>query len=169
MRRMLMAVAAAIMMSSAAMAQKNDSLKVKKLDKTEMIQKRTEMLVKKYGLDEEQSKKLQELNTKYADSLRFAMPMRSDRRAEAFKRSADNIRKVKRDSISGTPEKMAERQKPQMNRGRRVMTGAMKNYNAELKTIMTEEQYQKYTEDMQKQPERGGARGNGPRQSRNNQ
>ena len=66
MKQLLMTIVAAVMFSSAAMAQ--DQEKGKK--KEEMAKHRTEKMVKDYDLNESQAAKLLELNTKYADKMR---------------------------------------------------------------------------------------------------
>lgn len=161
MKRTIIAMAAAIMMSSAAMAQNRDSVKLKKFDKSEMIKKRTEAVAQRYGLDAEQSAKLLELNTQYADSLRPRMPQRFDRRNGNMVRRDGNGKQVKRDSTAKSPRNMPEGQREKMRGQRNDMRGTMNNYNAQLKTIMTEEQYQKYTEDLQKRMNNNGSRGSG--------
>lgn len=159
-----MALAAAIMMSSAAMAQTKDSVKVRKFDKTEMAKKRTAMTVKRYGLNSEQAAKLLELNTQYADSMNMGMAHPGARNMQRFARTNDRrMATAKRDSMTKVPMKKAEGSMKKMEGSMRMVKGqpvksrdfrsnaakVMESYNAKLKEIMTEEQYKKYTEDMQ--------------------
>lgn len=65
MKKIMMTMAAALIMTSAAMAQNENKDNTTKLSRTERIQKRTDATVKRYNLNEEQAKKLLELNTKY--------------------------------------------------------------------------------------------------------
>ena len=51
-----------------------------------------------------------------------------------------------------------------MPAGDRMKTNAMKRYDEKLKGIMTSEQYQKYTEDMNKRMQRQARPRNGMRQ-----
>lgn len=159
MKRFIMAVVAAMVMGSAVMAQSNNGNGAKKaMDKTEMTKKRTEGIAKRYGLDEQQTKKLLELNTKYADSLRVGMGARGNRgMAQVGRQGGGRPQGVVKDSTAR--KRMPGRTLGEKNGARRMeMSGAMKNYNNQLKAIMTSEQYRKYTEDMQKRPERGGDR-----------
>ena len=65
MKRIIMTLAAAVLISSTVLAQeKNDNRK------QEMIKHRTERTVKEYNLNDKQAKELLELNTKYADMMR---------------------------------------------------------------------------------------------------
>ena len=69
MKKMIMALVAAMMMSANAMAQDNDQQVRrgrKPMDQKEMIQRRTDETVKAYGLNDEQAAKLLDLNTRYA-------------------------------------------------------------------------------------------------------
>ena len=66
MKKMMMTMIAAVLMSSAAFAQeeKKCECKCKQPDKTEMVKHRTDRVVKKYGLNDQQAASLLELNTK---------------------------------------------------------------------------------------------------------
>ena len=64
MKRMMMAMIAAVMFTSVAMAQdKQGKRPERKMDKAEMVKFRTDRMVKEYGLDDAQAQKLLELNT----------------------------------------------------------------------------------------------------------
>ena len=66
MKQMIIAIAVAVIFSSAAMAQNQE----KGIKKEEMVKHRTEKMVKDYDLNDKQAAKLLELNTKYADKMR---------------------------------------------------------------------------------------------------
>ena len=139
MKRMMMALAVSLMMTTAVMAQDNQSNgkigKMRMMDPTEMIQKRTDATVKKYGLDETQAKKLLELNTKYASKMGPRMGRPGGRRPDA-----NNAR----------PE-LTDEQKAQMKERRQKMEEQMNAYNTELQGILTADQYKSYQADQQKQ------------------
>lgn len=152
MRKIVMTLAAALTLSATAMAQevKKDTCK-QAADRTVMIQKRTEATAKRYGLDEEQTKKLLELNTKYDGKVAGLMmrgdfrPMRGDMQARKHGMVMDSSMMKQRlapDSV------MRKRMNPAAGK-RMNMAKSMKEYNEELRGIMTEEQYQKYEQDMQ--------------------
>ena len=142
MKRMILAVSAAIMMGSVAMAQDENQQRKgrgdRKFDQTEMVKRRTDNAVSKYKLNEEQAKKLLELNTKYAKDMAPRMRPGGPRGGERRKPQGDK-----------RPE-MTEEQKAKMEEGRKQMEERMKAYNNELKTILTEAQFKSYSADMEK-------------------
>ena len=71
MKKTIVAIAAAVMMSANLMAQddQKQDQQPQQPDKTEMIKQHTDQMVKDYGLNEEQADKLLALNTEYADKL----------------------------------------------------------------------------------------------------
>mgnify|MGYP002626982802 CR=1 FL=1 len=72
MKKLMMTMIAAVMMSSAAFAQDNQKeckCSEKKADNTEMVKHRTDKMVKKYGLNDQQAAQLLEVNTKYSDKM----------------------------------------------------------------------------------------------------
>lgn len=163
MKKILLTMAAAIMLSTTVFAQDdNREQRRPRMDKSEMIQKRTERTAKQYGLNEEQAKKLQALNEKYSDTMFMGMAPRGDRRPDGpgMRRGGDRRPDGPRMG-QGEP-----RQRPEMNdslraefkKRREEMQQKMEAYNAELKSIMTEEQFKAYQEDMQKRQRRGGNR-----------
>lgn len=158
MKRMIMAFAALVMMSSAAMAQKNDTTKAARPDRTEIIKKRTEAVALRYGLNEEQKAKLLELNTKYDGRMRMGAPGRGDRRMRPVMREPMKKADIKGDSVAGRPAKADGGKNMKRPVPRKPMANGMQQYDEELKTIMTEEQYTKYKADMQKRFERQNVR-----------
>lgn len=148
-----MTLAAALFISSAALAQeKNDNRK------QEMIKHRTERTVKAYGLNDKQAKELLDLNTKYADMMR---PMH--RHGGPGHHGMGGRRPE--------PPKDMNGEKPEPPRGdrkemREKMEKDMKAYDEELQKIMTPEQYKSYKADMEK---RRMERPHGPRGERGRQ
>ena len=149
-----MTLAAALFISSAALAQeKNDNRK------QEMIKHRTERTVKAYGLNDKQAKELLDLNTKYADMMR---PMHRHGRPGHHGMGGRRPE----------PPKDMNGERPELPRGdrkemREKMEKDMKAYDEELQKIMTPEQYKSYKADMEKRRmERPhGPRGESGRQS----
>ena len=148
-----MTLAAALFISSAALAQeKNDNRK------QEMIKHRTERTVTEYGLNDKQAKELLDLNTKYADMMR---PMH--RHGGPGHHGMGGRRPE--------PPKDMNGEKPEPPRGdrkemREKMEKDMKAYDEELQKIMTPEQYKSYKADMEK---RRMERPHGPRGERGRQ
>ena len=153
MKQIIMTLAAALFISSAALAQeKNDNRK------QEMIKHRTERTVKAYGLNDKQAKELLDLNTKYADMMR---PMH--RHGGPGHHGMGGRRPE--------PPKDMNGEKPEPPRGdrkemREKMEKDMKAYDEELQKIMTPEQYKSYKADMEK---RRMERPHGPRGERGRQ
>ena len=70
MKKMILAIAAVITMSANVMAQDDQQQQgpqPRQFDRAEMMKQRTEQVVKDYGLNEEQAKKLLELNNQFAE------------------------------------------------------------------------------------------------------
>lgn len=153
MKQIIMTLAAALFISSAALAQeKNDNRK------QEMIKHRTERTVKAYGLNDKQAKELLDLNTKYADMMR---PMH--RHGGPGHHGMGGRRPE--------PPKDMNGERPEPPRGdrkemREKMEKDMKAYDEELQKIMTPEQYKSYKADMEK---RRMERHHGPRGERGRQ
>jgi len=171
MKRMIMTLTAALVMSCAAMAQTGGNGEKKPADKTEMVRKRTEAVAARYGLNEEQKAKLLELNARYADSIRVGMRVQGGRRMPAGDRMKTNDgRRHIGGHQGGVKDSVAIRRMPagqprKIDAARRMeRAGAMKRYDEKLKGIMTSEQYQKYTEDMNKRMQRQARPRNGMRQ-----
>ena len=157
MKKIIMTMAAAIMISASVTAQDNkqDGQKPeRKYDKTEMVKKRTDDAVKRYGLNDKQAKQLLDLNTKYADKMRG--PHRGPHHHGGMRPPHDGKMDQGKDN-SNRPErpKMTEEQKAQMEKDMKQQGETMKAYDAELQKILTSEQYKKYKEDMQKRGPRG--------------
>lgn len=180
MKKMIMALAAAVMMSSTVLAQDNSKERRRegKADRTEMVKKRTDETVKRYGLNEEQAAKLLDLNTRYAGKMAPRGP-RFDGRQGQGKHNPDSMKQKKQrpqlqEEMEGQPKQeleqgaqQKERRHPGMRRGNNEqMKKEMEAYDAELKQIMTEEQYKAYRADWEKRMKEG-PRGKRPQRQEN--
>lgn len=158
-----MTLIAAMAIGASAMAQDtNDKQERKSFDPKEMIQQRTDETVKKYGLNEEQAAKLLDLNTRYAEKM-GPMMGGGPRGGKGGQRPQTGERPQRQD---GDTVKHQRRARPEMGGNREEMKKNFEAYDAELKTIMTEEQYNAYKKDMQNR--RRGMGGRGPRQHKDN-
>lgn len=151
---MIVTMMAAMLMSTTAMAQETqtEQRQHRKFDKTEMIKHRTDETVSRYKLDDKQAKKLLELNTKYADKIGPRGP-RHGRHGAGRPSMPPKEMKGERPEPPKDNSKMQER--------RKEMEANMKAYDAELKKIMTEDQYKSYQADQKKMREKR----RGPRHS----
>jgi len=167
MKKMILAIAAALMMSVTMTAQENaqeQKPEMKRPDMTEMVKHRTDETVKKYGLNEEQAAKLLELNTKYMGNFGPRRGMRPGGMREGRGRGMrpDSMRQ-NRPRPEGEVKEGEERPaRPEMRGDRPGMRGdregfrkQMEEYNTELQKIMTEEQYKAYQEDQEKRMQQG--------------
>ena len=172
MKRITMALAATIMMSTAALAQNaQGNQPERRFDKTEMVKRQTERMVSEYGLNKEQADKLLQLNTSYADKLPRMRGQRGGRRGGPRPEAGQRNRP---DGNTGATQQanpdQQQRQRPsreQMEERMKEMRANMEAYNGELKQIMTDEQFAKYEANMKQRQERmqrpqgnrGGQRG----------
>ena len=79
MKKLVLTMIAMVTMSLSAMAQ--DTAQVRRqFNPEQMAKMRTDATVQKYGLNEEQAKKLLDLNTRFADKIRPMGPMGGQRR-----------------------------------------------------------------------------------------
>lgn len=148
MKKILFAIIASLTFSIGAMAQeenKENRPERQQLDPAEMAQRRTDGMVKKYGLNDEQAKKLLELNTKFTGMMRPRGDMKRAKRPDGA--APDSTRKARpqRMERKGGRGEMSESMRKQME-----------EYKAGLKTILTEEQFNAYEADMKKGPRRVG-------------
>ena len=156
MKQMIMTLMAAVMVSTAAVAQDNDSNKPSGDNnrKQEMVKHRTDKMVEDYQLNDKQAKKLLELNTAYADKMR--PPHHGHHGPHGMR--GQRPEPPKGDMRGERPEPpKGERQDR-----RKEMMETMKAYDAELQKIMTTEQYEKYKADMQQRHEKGHKGPHGP-------
>lgn len=171
MKKIVLAIVAAITLSATAMAQNENNQRRERRqqpNRTEMLKQRTDEMVKTYGLNEEQAQQLLELNTKYADKM-GAMG--------GFQRGGNDGRRPQMDrrqqrGTQGGDTVQAQPQRPtreNMEERRKEMEQNREAYAAELQKIMTEEQYKTYQADMQKRMQNGPQGRRGQRPHRDNQ
>lgn len=146
MKKMILTCVVATMISASAVAQNQDNQQEKKFDKTEMIQRRTNRMVKEYGLNSDQAAKLLKLNTKYADKM--PMGRRGGRGKGNAQQAGDNQR----------PPQMDESKRSEMKAVREA-------YQAELKSIMSSDQYTQYEQNEKSRRQRGPRGGQGQGES----
>lgn len=144
-----MALAAAVMMSSSVLAQDNkpEVKEARTFDRTEMVKRRTDETVKRYGLNEEQAALLLELNTKHADKM---MPGRRGPRPDGRRGMGREMRQPGQRPDFQRNDSLAREGRPNMRGNREQMQKEMEEYDAEVKKIMTEEQYNAYKADREK-------------------
>ena len=171
MKKSILAIAAALMMSVTMTAQEttteNKQQAPQRPDMTEMVKQRTDETVKKYGLNEEQAAKLLELNTKYMGQMG---PRRGGMRPGGMREGGRGMRPDSMRQMRPRPEcQMGEGQerpaRPEMRGNRPERRGErgdrqgfrqnMEEYNTELQKIMTEEQYKAYRADFEKRMSEG--------------
>ena len=127
-----------------------------------MAKMRTDAMVQKYGLNDDQAKKLLDLNTRYADKLRpMGMGGQRGQRGQGMQGNRNN-RPQRAASDSVRAERRGQGQRGNFGANREEMQKNMEAYNNELKTIMTTEQFEAYQKDEQSR--RQGP--NGPRRER---
>jgi len=166
MKKIIFAIAAAVMMSSTMLAQENGTEtrpERRHADRTEMTKKRTDETVQRYKLNEEQAAKLLELNTRFAGKMG---PRGGQHR---FGRQQGPMTQ-KHDSLKQKPQKEEMKAMPERRMDRRAgfeqMRKNMEAYEAELQKIMTEEQFNAYKADREKRMKEG-PRGRRPQQNEN--
>ena len=170
MKRIVLATAAALMITMGAMAQDepNGAMRPERrqMNQTEMIQHRTQRTVEQYGLTKEQGEKLLELNTKFAGKLGGPRPgFQRGMRQGGPGRQGMHKHQANRDSLKREMPSAEE-----MNKMRQQQQEAMADYEKELQTIMTEEQFKAYKADTEKRMKEGrrGFRGERPHKNNDN-
>ena len=146
MKRMTLTLMAALLIATSAMAQeeKNEARQPRKFDKTEMVKHRTNETVSRYKLSDKQAKQLLELNTKYADKMGPRGPHHPGHPGHP---GAGRPPMPPKDAKANRPP-MPPKDDSKMKEHRKEMEKNMKAYDAELKKIMTAEQYKSYQDDM---------------------
>ena len=173
MKKAMMALVAAVMMSANMVAQTEEQAQMPQqpqmpaFDKAEMIKQRTEQMVKEFELTEEQAGQLLALNTEYFDKMPMMMgpgmrdgqrPQRGEMRrgqrgprmenGEPRPQQFDSLRQGRMQM----PDSMRQGRMPRGQRpgfgGREDMRKVMEEYNEGVKKIFTEDQFKKYEESM---------------------
>ena len=148
MKKYFVTMIAAVMVCTNAMAQdaQNEQRQDRKFDKTEMIKHRTDETVSRYKLSDKQAKQLLELNTKYADKMGPRGPRHHGHHGAGRPPMPPKDDKAQRPEPPKDDSKMQER--------RKEMEANMKAYDAELKKILTDDQYKNYQADQKRMREK---------------
>lgn len=159
MKKLVLTMIAMVTMSLSAMAQ--DTAQVRRqFNPEQMAKMRTDAVVKKYGLNEEQAKKLLDLNTRFAGKIRPMGPMGGQRRG-GQRMQGDRPQRMNPDSLRAQGQRRGQGQRGG-GFNREEMQKNMEDYNNELKSILTPEQYEAYQKDEQQNRRQF----NGPRRER---
>lgn len=158
MKRIILAVAAVFVMSAAAQAQCSDHKEGKQCKKEQMIQSRTDRMVKRYGLDEEQAKKLKELNEEYAGLMPMRPASRPGCKGQACPdqqagKGCDKQSKV--DGATGATNQKACLEKADCEKMQKERMKIRKAYDEKLKKILGSEKFSQYQSDRKQAMERG--------------
>ena len=180
MRKSLLVIAAALMLSVSAFAQwGNGGEGFQRPDPATMIQMRTDRMVQELGLNETQAAKLLELNQKYPNAMFGGRGPRMNGRRdgqnvnqdEANQETTGKKAKKAKKNKKAEAETQVEPQEggrpgmpPGMDEERfKEMQSAAEAYEAELKEILTEDQYKTYQENKNRRPQGRGPGGPGGR------
>jgi Spy/CpxP family protein refolding chaperone len=170
MKQMMMTLLAAVMVSTAAVAQDKDSNKPSEDNnrKQEMVKHRTDQIVKDYQLSDKQAKQLLELNTKYADKMRPRHPRHHGPHGMKGERPEPPKGEMKGERPE-PPKGEMKGELPEPPKGdrmerRKEMEETMKAYEAELQKIMTPDQFTRYQADMKARRDKGPRHDRQPRQ-----
>ena len=159
MKKLVLTMIAMVTMSLSAMAQ--DTAQVRRqFNPEQMAKMRTDAVVQKYGLNEEQAKKLLDLNTRFAGKIRPMGPMGGQRRG-GQRMQGDRPQRMNPDSLRAQGQRRGQGQRGG-GFNREEMQKNMEDYNNELKAILTPEQYEAYQKDEQQNRRQF----NGPRRER---
>jgi hypothetical protein len=159
MKKLVLTMIAMVTMSLSAMAQ--DTAQVRRqFNPEQMAKMRTDAVVKKYGLNDDQAKKLLDLNTRFAGKIRPMGPMGGQRRG-GQRMQGDRPQRMNPDSLRAQGQRRGQGQRGG-GFNREEMQKNMEAYNNELKSILTPEQYEAYQKDEQ----HNRRQFNGPRRER---
>lgn len=159
MKKLVLTMIAMVTMSFSAMAQ--DTAQVRRqFNPEQMAKMRTDAVVKKYGLNDDQAKKLLDLNTRFAGKIRPMGPMGGQRRG-GQRMQGDRPQRMNPDSLRAQGQRRGQGQRGG-GFNREEMQKNMEDYNNELKAILTPEQYEAYQKDEQQNRRQF----NGPRRER---
>lgn len=153
MKRKVFGMVAALIISATTMAQNSQT------NNTEFIQKHTEAVAKKYGLDEAQTKKLLKLNTKYADIVAPRLGARGNRPGNRGMRPGARIgmgpqSATERDSTAKPRMPFTDQNRAKLEEKMNEIKTKRAEYDKELQSIMSEDQYKKYKDDASQRIQR---------------
>ncbi|MBP5217780.1 MAG: DUF4890 domain-containing protein [Bacteroidales bacterium] len=118
----------------------------KRPDQAAMIQGRTDHMAEKYGLDETQKSKLLELNKEFFGKMRHGKMDRGKMRRPELSESQKQEIEARKQEMEARKKEMEARKK-EMDENRAA-------YEAGLKSILTEEQFQAYKKDLESHKDR---------------
>lgn len=142
MKNFIVAIAAVLMLGTNAVAQDNPGRERRQITQEERVRRQTDRMSERFGLNEEQKSALLKVNTAYFGKLRGVFGPRGGR----------NFHRGEGDRHERPTEEQRQALRKQMEEN-------MAAYNAELKKILTEEQYSRYEEQRRRMHLRGGMRG----------
>lgn len=145
MKKVLMVLVVALLTGSMAMAQ-NSSRSDRSTDPKERAERMTERMTKEYSLNDTQKKQVHEANLALMEKM-GDMPM--NRRPDM--RGAQKDNKVKKGEKKQMTDTERQEKKAEMGKKMEELKVARDAYDAQLKKIMTTEQYDAYSK---KQAER---------------
>lgn len=165
MKKVVLTMFAAVMISASVSAQGNEAAGNRpRFDRAEMVKHQTERMVKEYGLNEAQGEKLLVLNEKYAGKLRmggFGGPRgpRGGQGGARPERKVDGQTGASAQQGGAQTEKRERPTREQMEARLKEEQATREAYNAELREILSEEQYSRFEADQKKRIERGPRNG----------
>lgn len=136
MKKIILSLIAIFAMTTVSLAQdqaQNGQQRRQRMDQTEMIKRRTDRLVETLKLNEEQAKKVQELNEKYFKNMG----------------QRNGQQQGQRNENAGEQQNTQRNENAQRPQGQRFGFN-MNEYNEDLKKILTEEQYKAYEADAER-------------------
>ena len=175
MKKLLLITAAALLLSVCAFAQEFGGWqRGERPDEATMVKMRTDRMVRQLGLDETQAAKLLELNQKYPNVMMggrpggpgMGRPPRGERPEEFVPpvENQDNAtvdKKAKKKAKKEQKKKAKEADKAAMDEQMKEMEANREAYEAELKEILTEDQYKSWEEFKNSRPQGPGGRPGG--------
>lgn len=138
MKKLLMMMVVALSMVLTAHAQSKDDQQVgsQQNHRAEMVQKKTHRMVERYGLSDDQAKQLLKLNETYQGKFMAHRPgMGQPRHGQALCDSCQQADKAQRPTRAQAEAMMKE------------MKEQREAYKAEVKKILTADQFAKYEQD----------------------
>lgn len=141
MKTMILAIAAVFFMSTNAFAQGFGQRDNRRFSPEEMVQRQTDRLASVLGLDDAQKTALLKLNKEFAGKRRPGMGFGPRSNRNRGERDTLNVNRPSNDQMKEMRAQMAETQEA---------------YKAELKKILTADQFKKYEEQEKMMMQRGG-------------
>ena len=166
MKKIILTMIAVMAMSMSVMAQDTTQVR-RQFNAEQMAKMRTDAVVQKYGLNEDQAKKLLDLNTRFADKIRpMGMGGQRGQRGLRMGNGNDRPQRMAPDSLRANGRRGGGQRGNFGGFNREEMQKNQEAYNTELKTILTQEQFEAYQKDEQARRQRPD--GQNRRQHRDN-